>query len=138
MSKKRKRRRFTPEQKASILGEHLFGKKPISEVCEAHQLQPSVVYDWQRHAQANLAQALEPGQSQQSRRERELADELARLRAELTRKTDVIAEITEEYVTLKKGLSSMFSGSFDACSPTKALLTAFWERFATKLTRFVT
>ena len=102
MNKKRKRRRFTPEQKASILSEHLFEKKPISDVCEAHQLQPSVVYDWQRHAQANLAQALEPGQSQRSRRELALEAEVAKLRAELAKKTDVIAEITEEYVALKK------------------------------------
>ena len=59
MSKKQKRRRFTSAQKVSILSEHLFNKKPVSDVCEAHELQPSVLYEWQRHAQANLAEALE-------------------------------------------------------------------------------
>jgi transposase len=102
MSKKRKRRRFTSEQKARILSEHLFEKKPISEVCEAHELQPSVVYDWQRHAQANLAQALEGPQNRASSRERELEARVAQLEAKLAKKTGVIAEIAEELVTLKK------------------------------------
>ena len=44
----RKYRQFTAEQKVSILREHLLEKKPISEVCAAHELQPSVFYDWQR------------------------------------------------------------------------------------------
>ena len=102
MSKKRKRRRFTSEQKARILSEHLFEKKPISEVCEAHELQPSVVYDWQRHAQANLAQALEGARNRASSRERELEARVAQLEAKLAKKTGVIAEIAEELVTLKK------------------------------------
>lgn len=102
MSKKRKRRRFTSEQKASILSEHLFAKKPISEVCEAHQLQPSVVYDWQRYAQANLALALEGSRNRTNARERELEARIAQLEAKLVKKTGVIAEIAEEMVTLKK------------------------------------
>ena len=102
MSKKRKRRRFTSEQKARILSEHLFAKKPLSEVCEAHELQPSVVYEWQRHAQANLAQALEGSRSRASSRERELETRVAQLEAKLATKTGVIAEIAEELVALKK------------------------------------
>ena len=102
MSTKRKRRRFTPEQKASILSEHLFAKKPISEVCEAHQLQPSVVYEWQRHAQMHLVLALEGSRNRTSSRERELEAQVAKLEAALTKKTEVIAEIAEELVTLKK------------------------------------
>ena len=102
MSKKRKRRRFTSEQKASILGEHLFGKKAVSEVCEAHELQPSVLYEWQRQAQANLAQALEGPRDAVGARERAMAGKLTILETRLAKKDGVIAEITEEYVTLKK------------------------------------
>jgi len=102
MSKKRKRRRFTSEQKASILSEHLFGKKPVSEVCETHELQPSLVYDWQQAAQANLALALEGSRNGAGRRERELEAKVAELSARLARKDEVIAEISEEYVALKK------------------------------------
>lgn len=102
MSKQRRRRRFTSEQKASILGEHLFEKKPVSDVCEAHQLQPSVLYDWQRHAQANLSEALQGPKKGVSGRERALEAKLAELTARLAKKDEVIAELAEEFVTLKK------------------------------------
>ena len=103
MSKKQRRRRFTSEQKASILGEHLFDKKPVSDVCEAHQLQPSVLYDWQRHAQANLSEALQgPKKDVTGGRERVLEAKLAELTARLAKKDEVIAELAEEFVTLKK------------------------------------
>ena len=102
MSKKRKRRRFTSEQKASILSEHLFEKKPVSEVCETHRLQPSLVYDWQHIVRANLSLALEGPSNGTSRRVRELEAKLAEMNARLAKKDEVIAEITEEYVALKK------------------------------------
>ena len=102
MSKKQQRRRFTSEQKASILGEHLFAKKPISEVCDAHGLQPSVVYGWQRRAQAHFVLALEGSEKRTNSRERELEAKMAQMEATLAKKTEVIAEIAEELVTLKK------------------------------------
>ena len=44
----RKRRQFTPEQKVRILREHLIDGDAVSDVCDRHDLQPSVFYDWQR------------------------------------------------------------------------------------------
>ena len=40
---RKKRRHFTPEQKVSILREHLLDHTPISEVCETHNLQPRLL-----------------------------------------------------------------------------------------------
>ena len=54
---RKKRRHFTPEQKVSILREHLLDHTPISEVCETHNLQPSVFYEWQRRFFENGAAA---------------------------------------------------------------------------------
>jgi len=42
------RRRYTPEQKAALLREHLVDNKPVSEVCTAAEIQPSVFYKWER------------------------------------------------------------------------------------------
>ena len=39
---KRTRRRYTPEQKAALVRQHVVDKKPVSEICSAAQLQPSV------------------------------------------------------------------------------------------------
>jgi transposase-like protein len=59
MSKsKRSRRHYTTEQKVEILKEHLVDKLPVSDVCNKHQLQPSVFYDWLRQVHGNLAGAL--------------------------------------------------------------------------------
>ena len=102
---KRSRRHYTTEQKAEILKEHLVDKAPVSEVCNKHQLQPSVFYDWLRQVQGNLAGALAtPAPAGPSKREKELAAENAQLKAKLAKKDSVIAEIAEEYTHLKKEL----------------------------------
>jgi transposase-like protein len=104
MSKsKRSRRHYTTEQKVEILKEHLVDKTPVSDVCNKHQLQPSVFYDWLRQVQSNLAGALTtPAPAGPSRREKELAAEVAQLKAKLAKKDGVIAEIAAEYTQLKK------------------------------------
>lgn len=103
---KRSRRHYTTEQKVAILREHLVDKVPVSEVCTKHQLQPSVFYEWQRQALENLAAALTPpaAATGPSRREKELTAEVVQLKAKLTKKDGVIAEIAAEYTQLKKEL----------------------------------
>lgn len=103
MGKKKSRRRYSAEQKAKILKEHLLEKKPVSEVCENNGIQPSLFYQWQRQAGENLAAALEASNgSPRASRERALEAQLKALKAKLAQKDHVIAEISEEYVTLKK------------------------------------
>lgn len=101
MSKSRKRRRFTAEQKVAILREHFLDKKPISEVCEAHSLQPSVFYDWQRKFFENGTAAFA---AQHDRDKRKLRDQVAGLQEQLDHKDRVIAAVTEEFVRAKKSL----------------------------------
>jgi len=42
------RRRLSPEQKTAILKAHLVDKKPISDLCDQHGIQPSQFYRWQQ------------------------------------------------------------------------------------------
>jgi transposase len=102
---KRSRRQFTPEQKVAILRRHLADKVPISDLCDEYQLQPSLFYQWQRQMFDNMAGAFEvPAGSQPSQREKQLAQKVEHLEAKLARKDSVIAEISAEYVQLKKEL----------------------------------
>ena len=39
-----KRKAYTAEEKLSIVKEHLVGKKPVSELCEAYGIVPSLFY----------------------------------------------------------------------------------------------
>jgi transposase-like protein len=96
---KRTRRRHTPEQKAALVRQHVVDKKPVSEICSAAQIQPSVFYKWERDLLA-AAPALFAGRRAPSR-EQELEAKIAALEAKLARKDSIIAEVSEEYVKLK-------------------------------------
>jgi transposase-like protein len=102
MSKSKEvRRHHTPEHKLAILREYLVERKPVSEVCERHQIAPSIFYEWQRRLFENGAIAFSsPGKT--SSREQELTTRVAQLEAKLARKDTVIAEISEELVHAKK------------------------------------
>lgn len=106
MGEKKIRRKFTAEQKAGILRQHLQDKVPVSDLCDEHKIQPSVFYDWQRHLVENMATALEPDRRRRSsdNREAKLESKIQALEAKLAKKDSVIAEISEEYVLLKKEL----------------------------------
>lgn len=104
MSKpKRPRRQYTPEQKAAVLRRHLVDGVQVSEVCNEAGVKPSLFYQWQRCAMENLSGALAaPVSAGPGRREKELAAKVERLEARLATKDSVIAEISAEYVQLKK------------------------------------
>lgn len=63
-------------------------------------------YHWQRNLFANATLAVEggAGNGKKSAREQELEKKVAALEAKLARKDAIIAEISAEYVDLKKAL----------------------------------
>lgn len=105
MSKK-VRRSFTADQKATIVRRHLVDKVPVSNLCDEYGIQPSMFYNWQKQLLDNAARALEPEGRERARasRESELEQKIAQLEAKLAKKDGIIAEISEEYVALKKEL----------------------------------
>lgn len=107
MSNKKKRRHYSADDKARLLRRHLENNEPVSKICEEQGLQPSVFYQWKRDmlARIEVAMALKPGKV--NGRERELEQRVAKLEAKLSRKDAVIAEISEEYVALKKELGEL-------------------------------
>ena len=109
MAEKSSRRKYTTEQKAEILARHLKGKEAISDICDELGLQPSQFYRWQEQLFQNMALALEPGKRKQkaSAHDSALAKENEALRAKLIKKDNVIAEISEEHVALKKELGEL-------------------------------
>lgn len=100
---KRTRRRHTPEQKAALLRQHLVDKKPVSEICSSAEIQPSVFYKWERDL-LEAAPSLFTSRRGVPNREQELEAKVAALEAKLIRKDAIIAEVSEEYVKLKKEL----------------------------------
>ena len=45
---RRKRKRYTPQEKVAILRKHLLDNIPVSELCDEYGLQPTVFYRWQK------------------------------------------------------------------------------------------
>lgn len=99
---KRIRRNFTPEQKVAILRQHLIDHKPVSDVCELHDLQPNLFYTWQRQFFENGAAAFEKRSKNSSKNP--LESKVQKLEDKVARKDEVIAEIAEMCVQLKKEL----------------------------------
>jgi transposase len=99
---KRPRRHHSPDQKAALLKRHLVDKIPVSQLCNENDLQPSVFYDWLRQLLERAPAAFAaPGGAG---RERQLEEKIAALEAKLVRKDSIIAEVSEDYVQLKKQL----------------------------------
>ena len=96
------RRSHATDQKVALLRRHFVEKVPISQICEEADIQPSLFYYWQKQLFENADRALEGPKS--SSREQELARKVEHLEAKVARKDQVIAEISEEYVQLKKAV----------------------------------
>ena len=103
----RQRRHFTPEQKVAVLRLHLLEHKPISDICEEHHLSVNLFYLWQKQffengaaAFANSGKRLRATQDAKDRK-------IAALEDKLQRKNEVLAELMEEHVGLKKELGGL-------------------------------
>ena len=104
--KKRQRRQFTPEVKATILRRHLADKVPVSDLCDEYQIQPTLFYLWQRHALEHLSAALTEGRTARSQAPAASAERarIVALEARVAKKDQIIAEVSEEYLALKNKL----------------------------------
>ena len=84
-----------------ILRRHLIDKVPVSDLCDKHGLHPTLLYKWQKEFFEHGAAAFERRDDAKSRR---LEKQNAALKAKLANKDEVIAEIMESHVALKKSL----------------------------------
>jgi len=101
-----KRKHFTAEQKVAIVRRHLLEGVPVSDLCDELGIHATQYYNWQKQLFENAAQAFErrPNQANQRRQEAAAERKIAELQAKLQRKNEVVAELLEEHVQLKKEL----------------------------------
>jgi len=100
----RKRNNYTPEEKVAILKRHLVEKVPVSDLCDELNLNPNVFYNWQK-------QFFEHGAAAFKRTRRRQVDpkdqKIEKLEAKLVQKNEVLIELMEEHVKLKKELGEL-------------------------------
>src|SRR3974377_2322088 len=101
------RRHFTPEQKVAILRQHFLDKVPISDLCEQHGLAVNNFYNWQKQFFENGAAAFTANDKRRKTHSDAKDQQLADLQAKLQRKHEVLSEVMEEYIQLKKELGEL-------------------------------
>jgi transposase len=99
------RRHFGGQEKVKILRMHLLEGKPVSDLCEQHKINPSLFYQWQRTFFENGARAFEG--SGNARGETKLEKQVQTLESRLRRKHEVLSELIEEHIRLKKDLGEL-------------------------------
>ncbi len=99
MSKPKRRRRWTADQKLKVVLETLQSDRKLAEICRREGLSPTQVYQWRKQlsvsAEAIFARKKPNGEDHR----------MAKLAIENQRMKNVVAEITAENLDLKKTLS---------------------------------
>lgn len=99
----RERKNYTPEEKLAILKRHLVEKTPVSDLCDELGLNPNVFYGWQKQLFENGTAAFQKTRRQADRRDQRIE----KLEAKLAQKNEVLAELMQEHVQLKKELGEL-------------------------------
>ena len=99
------RRHFSGPEKVAILKRHLLEKTPVSDLCDELGIGPNLFYRWQKEFFENGHAAFES-----DRRSKTLKDakqrKIEQLEAKLLRKNEVLSELMEEHIQLKKSLGN--------------------------------
>ena len=100
----KKRKKYSPEQKVEILKKHLVDKVAVSDLCDQFGLHPTVFYRWQKAFFEGGAAAFKKQHNSEKTR---LEKRISALEQKLNRKNEVLSELMEEHVALKKSLGEL-------------------------------
>ena len=98
------RRHFSPPQKAEIVRRHLAGKEPVSNLADEFDVQPTQIHNWVKQVLDHAEQAF---QKTAKRADDGRDRKIAALEEKLVKKNEVVAELMEEHVQLKKELGEL-------------------------------
>ena len=82
---------------------HLLDKSPISEICDEYGIRPTLFYRWQKEFFENGEAAFQSKKASHSEEDR-LRAEIKELKNKLQDKNEVVSELMEDYLKLKKRL----------------------------------
>ncbi len=99
-SQKRPRRKnFQSAEKVAVLKKHLLEGVKVSDLCEEFSIQPSKFYQWQKEFFENGEAAFE---KKRKTKQDPGKQKIEKLEQKLQQKNEVIAELMQEHVQLKK------------------------------------
>ena len=99
----KQRRHFSGPEKVAALKRHLVEKVPVSDLCDELGIAPNLFYRWQKEFFDNGHAAFDNGRK--AKAVEDVKDkQIGQLQAKLQRKNEVLGELMEEHVRLKKEL----------------------------------
>jgi transposase len=101
-----KRKQHTSEQKVAIIKEHLVGKKPVSNLCEQYGIAVNMFYRWQEEFFLRSAGVFDQQRARPAAETR-LQKRVEDLESRLQRKHEVLSELMEEHLILKKNIGEI-------------------------------
>ena len=102
------RRHFSAVQKAEIVRRHVAGKEPVSNLADEFNVQPTQIHGWVKQVLDQAERAFEKTTTRAAKRADDGKDRrIAALEEKLVKKNEVVAELMEEHVQLKKELGEL-------------------------------
>lgn len=100
----KKKKRYTAEQKVIILKRHLVDRIAVSDLCDEYHISPTIFYRWQKLFFEKGAMALETKyKSKEAKKDRHIKE----LTQKLQNKNEVVSELMEAHLRLKKSLGEI-------------------------------
>lgn len=101
-----KRKYLSVDQKVSIVRRHLLENVPVSDLCDEFGIHTTQYYAWQKQLFEGAAQVFErqPNNASRNRQQEAQVKRIEQLEKKLQTKNEVVSELLEEHVQLKKEL----------------------------------
>ena len=91
------RKRFSSEQKVAILREHIEKNISIPDICEKYRIHPNMMYRWKKELFEGAIETFSQKRVRKSEK-----NKAVKLEERLKNRNEVIAELLEENLKLKK------------------------------------
>lgn len=101
---KKTKKHYSGKEKMSILRKHLIEKAAVSEICDKYEIAPSVFYKWQAQLFEQGQKVFEQSSNGEKTKPSQYEQKIQALEEKLIRKAEVLSELMEEHVKLKKNL----------------------------------
>lgn len=103
------RKQYSPEQKLAIVRRHLLENVPVSDLCDEYGMHATRYYQWQKQLFENGASAFarRPNQANAKRQQNAYEKKIGHLEEKLQDRNEVVAELLQEHVQLKKELGEL-------------------------------
>ena len=99
-----KKRTHQPQDKVAIVRRHLVEGVPVSNLCDELNIKPTQYYAWQKQFFENGSLAFERRNAKNRQQPKRDQKKIAALEETLQKRNEVVAELLQEHVQLKKEL----------------------------------